>query len=504
MAGGPISSLPKHVLAGLAKSLAVYSGMPEEIAWGHIKARGGTPPPLDGKGAKMRGALLKVLAEEVLDENGNGDGGKSALRDDGTGFEPELSKPSKKPVKRKNSTKKDEPEAKPSSSTETQLTRAVGVKDGNDGSDSDSDEVASKPKPAPPARDETGEEESDEESESDDGDDDDDSENSDDAPEEEEEHGAFWFGKAATEAPPPPGANPFAAADADNDLQKEAADQIAEAKKIVAERRALASAAAAALASEVRNIEIRPGNVGNTATASHPHRAVAFTKEAVDIAGAAEEREISRRSTGLGGASASVGEEKPTTNTGASSECAPSELDGDERDKRDDCVSVAGSDFPGSDAGTSAAGGSVAGSVAATHGSEEPPRVDDLVSVLGDYDDTASIATSRGALLEEDEDAETLSDSDGSGVVSHGDSHGESGSEDDGDDDDDDAESESDSDDDKENDPEPRAARRTVLRARRPPRNAPGPAVSLGETTPVVVAVAVAEEETRTSDQEKE
>ena len=71
MAGGPISTLPKHVLAGLAKSLAVYSGMPEEIAWGHIKARGGIPPPLDGKGAKMRGALLKVLAEEVLDENGN-------------------------------------------------------------------------------------------------------------------------------------------------------------------------------------------------------------------------------------------------------------------------------------------------------------------------------------------------------------------------------------------------------------------------------------------------
>ena len=68
--GGPITSLPKHVLAGLARSLAVYSGMPEEIAWGHIKARGFTPPELDGQGAKMRGALLKILANEVLDENG--------------------------------------------------------------------------------------------------------------------------------------------------------------------------------------------------------------------------------------------------------------------------------------------------------------------------------------------------------------------------------------------------------------------------------------------------
>ena len=54
--GGPITSLPKHVLAALARSLAMYSTMPEEIAWGHIKARGFDPPELDGQGGSQRPA----------------------------------------------------------------------------------------------------------------------------------------------------------------------------------------------------------------------------------------------------------------------------------------------------------------------------------------------------------------------------------------------------------------------------------------------------------------
>ena len=82
MAGGePITSLPKNVLAALARSLAMYSSMPEEIAWGHIKARGFDPPELDGQGARMRGALLKILADEVLAE--------SKAESEGDGFEPE-------------------------------------------------------------------------------------------------------------------------------------------------------------------------------------------------------------------------------------------------------------------------------------------------------------------------------------------------------------------------------------------------------------------------------
>ena len=76
-----------------------------------------------------------------------------------------------------------------------------------------------------------------------------------------------------------------------------------------------------------------------------------------------------------------------------------------EREDKLDAVSVAGSDAGGSVAGSDfTLAGSVAGSVAATHGSEEPPRVDESLSNVGDYDDGASVATSRGALLEEDED----------------------------------------------------------------------------------------------------
>lgn len=452
--GGPITSLPKHVLAGLARSLAVYSGMPEEIAWGHIKARGFTPPELDGQGAKMRGALLKILANEVLDENGK-------TTDDR--FEPEaMTSPIKK------NSKKKQTAAKPANSAETHVTHAVGVKDG-DASDSDSSEVASKPRAKP----------DNEESQDDDATADDDSDDSDasesDASDDTSDHenDAFWFGKSATEAPPPPGANPFAMESESIDLQKEAADQIAEAKKIVAARRAAAAQAAAALASAVDTIEIKYSNAS-----SRP--SVAFTKEAVSIAAAAEERKDLTKSVGGGEKHHGHGSSVGTASVGGSSR-SPSEVDtvGDANDKAD-TISVAGSDFPGSDAGTSVAGGSVAGSVAATHGSEEPPRVDDVQSYLGDYDDTASVATSRGALLEEDEDADNPDDGSEASVS-------------------DDSDSDSDSDDDKENNPEPQTRR--VLRARRPPpTRAPRP-VSVEDEVPV--AAAAVEAETQASEQEK-
>ena len=153
--GGPITSLPKHVLAALARSLAMYSSMPEEIAWGHIKARGFDPPELDGQGARMRGALLKILADEVLAE--------SKAESEGDGFEPE-STSKDEPKKERDAKKK--PNAKPTSSTETHVTRAVGAADDDDSSSDD--EVVSRAKPAPETRD------TDEDEDDDDDDDDDD------------------------------------------------------------------------------------------------------------------------------------------------------------------------------------------------------------------------------------------------------------------------------------------------------------------------------------------
>jgi hypothetical protein len=66
--GGPITSLPPKVLAGLAKSLAGFARMPEAFAQAHIVARGGKAPEEDGLGAVARGRLLKMLSDEVLAE----------------------------------------------------------------------------------------------------------------------------------------------------------------------------------------------------------------------------------------------------------------------------------------------------------------------------------------------------------------------------------------------------------------------------------------------------
>ena len=46
-----ITSLPKQVLARLARSLATFATMPEEFAQAHIVARGQQPPHADGRGA---------------------------------------------------------------------------------------------------------------------------------------------------------------------------------------------------------------------------------------------------------------------------------------------------------------------------------------------------------------------------------------------------------------------------------------------------------------------
>ena len=68
-----VTSLPKQVLARLARSLATFATMPEEFAQAHIVARG-QQPPMDGRGALTRGRLLKILSDEVLAEWGGPDG----------------------------------------------------------------------------------------------------------------------------------------------------------------------------------------------------------------------------------------------------------------------------------------------------------------------------------------------------------------------------------------------------------------------------------------------
>ena len=252
-----------------------------------------------------------------------------------------------------------------------------------------------------------------------------------------------------------------------------------EAAKAVVAARFAGAEAAAALASGVGALGLREGEEKRSTSAKAEDEAVkeptdvkdpkdsaakeekakvAFTKEAVSAAAAAE----TLRSETLRSAETCPSRRGGSVVSGGGS-TAPSEHDGAE-DKLD-VASVAGSDFPGSDAGTSVHGGSVAGSVAATHGSEEPPRVDETLSALYYDDDGASVATSRGpgGPLEEDEGE-----------------YGSEGGDESG------AESDPESDEDKENDPAPR---RRVVRARRPP---PARAVSREGDTPVMVVAAAA------------
>jgi len=65
----PITSLSSESLAGLAKGLHQLARMPAEFVEAHIKARG-FEPPQNSRGPLLRGRLLKILSDEVLNENG--------------------------------------------------------------------------------------------------------------------------------------------------------------------------------------------------------------------------------------------------------------------------------------------------------------------------------------------------------------------------------------------------------------------------------------------------
>ena len=270
--GGPITSLPPKVLAGLAKSLAGFARMPEAFAQAHIVARGGKAPEEDGLGAVARGRLLKMLSDEVLAE-------WSEVADDAAADDD--ARPSRDPPKRASGKKA---EAKPASSAETVMTRAVGVVDPGEDSDESDDsgavgsglkpssarrkEEAARGKPESAVRvtqSESSSDASDEDARPSEGSADapSDTDSYDDSADESDdvsEDDSNWFGKAATEAPPPAGANPFAAMASDFDPAAEAAAQIAEAKRVVAERRAAAEAEADALARAVGGVAIADAN----------------------------------------------------------------------------------------------------------------------------------------------------------------------------------------------------------------------------------------------------
>ena len=213
--GGPITSLPPKVLAGLAKSLAGFARMPEAFAQAHIVARGGKAPEEDGLGAVARGRLLKMLSDEVLAE-------WSEVADDAAADDD--ARPSRDPPKRASGKKA---EAKPASSAETVMTRAVGVVDPGEDSDESDDsgavgsglkpssagrkEEAARGKPESAARvtqSESSSDASDEDARPSEGSADapSDTDSYDDSADESDdvsEDDSNWFGKAATEAPPP-------------------------------------------------------------------------------------------------------------------------------------------------------------------------------------------------------------------------------------------------------------------------------------------------------------
>ena len=136
---------------------------------------------------------------------------------------------------------------------------------------------------------------------------------------------------------------------------------------------------------------------------------------------------------------------------------------------------MAGSDFPGSDAGTSVHGGSVAGSVAATHGSGGAPARgrDPLRALLRRRRRLRGDVPGAGGPLEEDEGE-----------------YGSEGGDESG------AESDPESDEDKET----TRRRAGVVRARRPP---PARAVSREGDTPVMVVAAAAAAEAQAQAEEK-
>jgi hypothetical protein len=238
----------------LAKSLRVYATIPRAIAEAHMRLRGYEAPGEDATDAYVRGALLKCLVREVLSER--------EARARGERFDPYVNARGKEKTTTA-ATLNDEEGTRGRTMTKEQAERAASVEtrviDGGSDSDESVGNVACSKvtEYESPSESESDEEE---DNDDDDDDDDDDDEYSDDDDVSGESDGGNYFGRHASEPPAPEGANPFASMDFDP--AQEVKSQIAEAKRIVAERDARANE----LADAIKSLKTDDGALSPTAS----------------------------------------------------------------------------------------------------------------------------------------------------------------------------------------------------------------------------------------------
>jgi hypothetical protein len=236
----------------LAKSLRVYATIPRAIAEAHMRLRGYEAPGEDATDAYVRGALLKCLVREVLSER--------EARARGERFDPYVNARGKEKTTTA-ATLNDEEGTRGRTMTKEQAERAASVETRVIDGGSDSDESVGNVACSKVTEYESpSESESDEEEDNDDDDDDDDDEYSDDDDVSGESDGGNYFGRHASEPPAPEGANPFASMDFDP--AQEVKSQIAEAKRIVAERDARANE----LADAIKSLKTDDGALSPTAS----------------------------------------------------------------------------------------------------------------------------------------------------------------------------------------------------------------------------------------------
>lgn len=218
----------------LAKSLRVYATIPRAIAEAHMRLRGYDAPGEDATDAYVRGALLKCLVREVLSERD--------ARARGERFDPYVNARGKE----KTTTNDEEDDTRGRTITKERTERAASVETRVIDGGSDSDESVGNVACSKVTEYESPSESESEEDYDDDDEDDDEDEYSDDDVSGESD-GGNYFGRHESEPPAPEGANPFASMDFDP--AQEVKSQIAEAKRIVAERDARANELADALKS---------------------------------------------------------------------------------------------------------------------------------------------------------------------------------------------------------------------------------------------------------------
>ena len=240
----------------LATSLRIFATIPRAVAEAHIRLRGYDAPGEDASDACVRGALLKVLSDEVLIER------ECALK--GVAYDPYVNA---RP-RRGTAAAAAAAGTRGGTSSSRSGSRETKILGGGGGGDESDSSVGVESKYAPRETNASTESESEDEDEEDaaalaggggtysdgEGEEDDDVDN--------------FFGR---ERPPAPeGANPFSNVDFDPSVEARA--QIEEAKRVVAERAARASDLSDAMA----NLSSTP-----------PGRGVAFSDKGDDVASVA-------------------------------------------------------------------------------------------------------------------------------------------------------------------------------------------------------------------------